>query len=152
MTADLGDVHARILLQLREAEVSSVHSHTMNQYGHETYVLRLRHPTSSVQSHALFKPSVPGDCYGWHRPAMEEAAYIISRALNLDLVPPAVYHRHFKIDGRHFEHGGALMHYVQEAIELSDVPEAHWGMQCDALLSDTRILVRSHCMQGHSID
>jgi hypothetical protein len=94
---------------------------------------------------AIFKPRTEGDFDGWHRVPIERVAYILNTMLGLDYVPPTAYRYDIHVDGKTFEQGGAVMHFVDNLRELSTVQEDKWGVSKAGFLGDTRILVRGLC-------
>jgi hypothetical protein len=133
--------HAAIEHHLRHSSVHRVVSHTISEFSHESYVLELRDSASGHITRALFKPRSPGDFDGWHRVPIERVAYTLSRLLGMDVVPPCVYRGDLDVGGSRFSKGGALLHFVDGARPLSQVDPHAWGVNKEALLSDTRILV-----------
>jgi hypothetical protein len=90
---------------------------------------------------ALIEPRENGDFEGWHRTPIERMAYLLNLLLGLDYVPPTVYRQNLGVDGRRYPNGGAVIYFVDDLKLLEEVPEADWGMDKEALLSDTRVLV-----------
>lgn len=128
-------------------------------FGHESFVCELADPQSGRKLRAIFKPRVPGDSEGWHRPPMEVVAYRLNRLLGMDLVPPAAY-RSYGVTlplsndeggGTRWFAEGAMIFWADEAQQLSEVAESEWSIPKDILLSDTRVLdVLLHNSDRHS--
>lgn len=89
----------------------------------------------------MVKPRACGDFDGWHRTPIERAAYILNLLLGLDYVPPTVYRHDLEVDGQRYEHGGAVIYFVEDLNLLQEVPEEDWGVDKEDLLSATRLLV-----------
>ena len=142
-TAPVPRTHAAITTALSTHPVHRVLSHTTSQFLHEMFVVELRDSETGARRKAVFKPRVAGDSDGWHRAPIERVAYVLSRMLGMDWVPPTVYRSALDLDGRTFSQGGAMMHFVDGVQELGNVQEGDWGTPKEALLSDTRVLVRN---------
>ena len=70
---------------MAESRPNSLHE---SQFGHESFIVRLRHPTiANVTVDAIFKPRIEGDGDGWHRAPMEASDNV---PLSFALRAPAV--------------------------------------------------------------
>ena len=130
--------HAELVAILTHGRIVAAEPNVSSNGNHPSYRVELEH--AGARTRAIFKPRIEGDGDGWHRATMEWVAYELNLMLGMDLVPPVAYRRGgIECDYQHFEEG-AFIHWVPEAVELREAPQAEWGTPAAALLSDTRIL------------
>ncbi|GFH28358.1 uncharacterized protein HaLaN_26835, partial [Haematococcus lacustris] len=111
-----------------------------NGFGHITYRVIMEEPDTKRRMRAFFKPSVEGNCDGWHRAEVEAVAYQLNRLLGMDYVPPSVFRPTADVDWRHFERGGVFMYWAEGGRTLNEQPMDQWGVQPAIVLSDARVL------------
>ena len=131
------DVHRRITHDLYRGRVVDARPFSADNNRNSLFWARIEN--NGRRSEALFKPRHWGDGDGWNRVPMEYVAYEINRKLGMDYVPPVAYRRDFDIDFQRFSEG-ALMHKVEDAKPLRNVPVERWGVDRDLFLSDVQVL------------
>ncbi len=131
--------HAAITTDLYNGKVVHAQKFSANDNRNPLYLVRVRNDATGREREAFFKPRPYGDGEGWNRSPIEYVAYELNRMLGMDHVPPVAYRRKIDVDFQQFAEG-ALLFKVPDAHLLKKVPEEKWGVNKDALLSDTKIL------------